>query len=109
MLKALFGLVGLLIALAIVSSLAKSQFGAIRQVGEMTTRLFGSSGSEGAASSGRASGEVRLGGVAAPPGAGASAAPQQGQGGQKSVFGGARDALDQGEERYKRAESSIGR
>jgi hypothetical protein len=109
MFKALFGVLGLLIAMAVVSSLAKTQLGAIGQIGQMTTRVLGSSGGDGAAAAGRTAGEVRLGGVAAIPGSATPTVPQQAQGMQQSVLEGTREALDQGEQRYKRAEAAIGR
>lgn len=109
MFKAFFGVLGLLIALAVVSSLAKSQLGAIGQIGQSATRLLSPSSNDDAAAAGRTAGEVRLGGVAATAGAGGSTVPQQGESVHKPVLEGARQALDQGEQRYQRAEASMNR
>ena len=109
MFKAFFGVLGLLIALAVVSSLAKSQLGAIGQIGEMTRRVLNPSANGGTTPVARPTGEVRLGGVAATTSTGAPTVPEQAQGAQKSAFEGAREALDRGDERYKRAEAATGR
>jgi len=107
MLKAIFGFLGLLIVLAVVSSLVKNPLGAIGQIGQTTTRVLGPSGGDGAAAggsvAGRAVGGARLDGFAATAGAEVPAAQQQAQG-QKSVFERQQDALRQSEQRYKTAQ-----
>jgi hypothetical protein len=107
--KAFFGALGLLIALAIVSSLAKSQLGAIGQIGEITTRVLSPSASNGTTPAGHTSDAVRPRDMAAAAGSAAPTLPEQVQGVQKSAFEGAREALDRGDERYKRAESGTAR
>jgi len=107
MFKAIFGLLGLLIALAIVSSLAKTQLGAIGQIGQKATRVLSLSGGDGKTaddSVGRAVGGARLDGFAATAGAEAPSAQKQVQGVQQSVIGRTNDAWRQSEERYKRAD-----
>lgn len=111
MFKAIFGVLGLLIALAIVSSLAKTQLAAIGQIGETATRVLNPSGSGAKAAdpragraSGRAVGEARLDGLAATASSGAPTAQQQAQGADQSVFGRTNEAWRQSEQRYKRAD-----
>lgn len=109
MLKAIFGFVGLLVALAIVSSLAKTQLGAIGQIGETTTRVHRSATSDSADTSvnsmaGRAVGGARLDGFAATAGAEEPTVQQQVQGVQQSVRNRTADALQQGVQRNQRAQ-----
>ncbi|MGL6111983.1 MAG: hypothetical protein ACRC2B_17970 [Rubrivivax sp.] len=111
MLKAIFGFLGLLIALAIVSSLAKTQLRAIGQVGQTTTRVHSPSAGESAtpdsgagSMAGRAVGGARLDGFAATAGAEIPTVQQQVQGVQQSVIGRTNDALQQSDQRYKRAD-----
>jgi hypothetical protein len=111
MFKLIFGVLGLLIALAIISSLMKTQLGALGQIGQTTTRVQkaaggdGSSPTSGAGSiAGRAVGGARLDGFAATAGAEAPTPQQQLQGVQKSVFDRTDEAWRQSEQRYKRAD-----
>ena len=111
MFKAIFGVLGLLIALAVVSSLAKNQLAALGQIGQTTTRVHGPSGSDDAAAqgsagsmAGRAVGGARLDGFAATAGAEMPTAQQQIQGVQKSVVERKNSAWQQSEQRYKRAD-----
>lgn len=111
MLKVIFGFLGLLVVLAIVSSLAKTQLGAIGQIGQTTTRVQGAAGSGGAAAegsagsmAGRAVGGARLDGFAATAGAEMPTAQQQIQGVQQSVRDRTTDALQQGMQRNQRAQ-----
>jgi len=111
MLKAIFGFLGLMIALAIVSSLAKTQLRAIGQVGQTTTRVHSPTAGESAtpdsgagSMAGRAVGGARLDGFAATAGAEIPTVQQQVQGVQQSVIGRTNDALQQSDQRYKRAD-----
>ena len=111
MFKAIFGVLGLLIALAIVSSLAKTQIAAIGQIGQTATRVLNPSGGEGKTAddgvgrkAGRAVAGARLDGFAATAGAEVPSAQQQVQGTQQSVIGRTNDAWRQSEQRYKRAD-----
>ncbi|MGL6113213.1 MAG: hypothetical protein ACRC2B_24235 [Rubrivivax sp.] len=111
MFKAIFGVLGLLIALAIVSSLAKTQLSAMGQIGQTTTRVKSPSGSAGTAEddsaasvAGRAVGGARLDGFAATAGAEMPNAQQQIQGVQQSVRDRTADALAQGAQRNQRAQ-----
>jgi hypothetical protein len=111
MLKAIFGLVGLLVVLAIVSSLAKTQLGAIGQIGQSTTRVHSPSVSDSATAdggvgsvAGRAVGGARLDGFAATAGAEIPTAQQQIQGVQQSVRSRTIDAVQQGMQRNQRAQ-----
>jgi hypothetical protein len=111
MLKAIFGVVGLLIALAIVSSLAKTQLGALGQIGQTTTRVHGAAGSDSTTAegsvggtAGRAVGGARLDGFAATAGAEIPTVQQQVQGVQQSVRDRTADALQQGMQRNQRAQ-----
>ena len=112
MFKAIFGVLGLLIVLAMVSSLAKTQLSAIGQIGQTTTRVHSPSGSDEAAASqgstgsmaGRAVSGARLDGFAATAGAEMPTAQQQIQGVQKSVVDRTNNAWQQSEQRYKRAD-----
>ncbi len=61
MLKAIFGLLGLLVVLAIVSSLAKTQLGALSQLGQSTTRAVNAttgSGNDGGSNVGAVAGKA---------------------------------------------------
>jgi hypothetical protein len=111
MFKIIFGFLGLMVVLAIVSSLAKNQLGAIGQIGQATTRVHGPSGDDGAAGggsagsmAGRAVGGARLDGFAATAGAEMPTAQQQIQGVQQSVRDRTSDALQQGVQRSQRAQ-----
>ena len=107
MLRVIFGFLGLLVVLAIVSSLAKTQLGAIGQIGQTTTRMQSAPGSDGAAAgnmAGRAVGGARLDGFAATAGAEVPTAQQQIQGVQQSVRDRTVDALQQGMQRSQRAQ-----
>ena len=111
MFKAIFGILGLLITLAVVSSLGKTQLAAIGQLGQTTTRVHSPSGSADAAAqgsagsmAGRAVGGARLDGFAATAGAEMPTAQQQIQGVQKSVVERTNNAWQQSEQRYKRAD-----
>jgi hypothetical protein len=86
MLKAIFGLLGLAVVLAIAGSLAKSQLGAIAQLGQTTARVLGPPG------------------LAATAGAPMPPAQPRAREVQKSVFERQDDALQQSEQRYKRAD-----
>ena len=111
MLRVIFGFLGLLVVLAIVSSLAKTQLGAIGQIGQTTTRMSSPPGSDGSAAdgsagsmAGRAVGGARLDGFAATAGAEMPTAQQQIQGVQQSVRDRTADALQQGVQRNQRAQ-----
>jgi hypothetical protein len=111
MFRAIFGVLGLLIALAIVSSLAKTQLGAIGQIGQTTTRVHSTSDNDRSAAdgnagsvAGRAVGGARLDGFAATAGAEMPSAQQQIQGVQQSVRDRTADALQQGVQRNQRAQ-----
>jgi hypothetical protein len=111
MFKLIFGVLGLLIALAIVSSLMKTQLGALGQIGQTTTRVHKAAGGDASSPNssagsvaGRAVGGARLDGFAATAGAEAPTPQQQLQGVQKSVFGRTDEAWRQSEQRYKRAD-----
>ena len=111
MLKAIFGFLGVMIALAIVSSLAKTQLGALGQIGKIgqtTTRVLNPSSSESpnttSSMSGRAVGGARLDAFAVTAGAEIASGQQPAQGAQKSVVGRTDDAWRQSEQRYKRAD-----
>jgi hypothetical protein len=83
MFKAIFGLLGLLIALAVVAPLAKPYLGALWQSGQTTTRARSAT----AASADKP-----------------AAAQPASSGAQKSVFGRTDDAWSKSKERYERAE-----
>jgi hypothetical protein len=83
MFKLIFGVLGLLIALAVVSSLMKSQLGVLGQIGQTTTQLRKPTASE--------------------------ASTPQPQGAQKSMFERTDEAWQQSQQRYKRAESQSDR
>jgi hypothetical protein len=111
MLKAIFGIVGLLLALIIVGSLAKHQLRSLGQIGQTTPRVHGPAAQEasktgGAAGSvaGRAVGGARLDGFAATAGAEMPTAQQQIQGIQQSVRERTNNALEQGAQRNQRAQ-----
>ncbi len=109
MLKIVFGLVGLVIVLAMVSSLAKTQLGAIGQIGQGAMRwLSPDTATDSAATVGsqapKAVGAKRLDGFAATAGAEMPTVPQQAQGVQQSVFERTDSALQQSVQRYKRAD-----
>ena len=114
MLKAIFGFLGVMIALAIVSSLAKTQLGGLGQIGQIgkigqtTTRVHTPSSSESpnttSSMSGRAVGGARLDAFAATAGAEIASGQQPAHGAQKSVVGRTDDAWRQSEQRYKRAD-----
>ena len=111
MFKAIFGFLGLLIALAIFSSLAKTQLAAIGQMGQTAARVLSPSGGDGKTAdasvgraAGRAVGGARLDGFAATAGADVPSAQQQLQGTQQSVIGRTDEAWRQSEQRYKRAD-----
>ena len=110
MVKVIFGLLGLLIVLAIVSSLAKTQLGAIGQLGQTTTRAVNAqtgtsdsdAGSGVGAAAGKAVGGARLDGFAATAGVGAAGpdtAQAQIKGLQQSVRDRTNQALQQGANR----------
>lgn len=107
MLKVIFGFLGLLVVLAIVSSLAKTQLGAIGQIGQTATRLPDASAPAGDAGTGsmagRAVGGARLDGFAATAGAEMPTAQQQIQGVQQSVRDRTADALQKGAQARQRA------
>lgn len=107
MLKVIFGFLGLLVVLAIVSSLAKTQLGAIGQIGQTTTRLPAGAdtgdGSSTGSMAGRAVGGARLDGFAATAGAEMPTAQQQIQGVQQSVRNRTADALQKGAQSRERA------
>jgi hypothetical protein len=111
MFKAIYGVLAVLIALAIVSSLTKTQLGALWQTGQTTTRAHSSTGSNSATTNnsvgsmaGRAVGGARLDGFAATAGAEIPSAQPQTSGAQQSMFGRTDDAWRKSEERYKRAD-----
>jgi hypothetical protein len=111
MLKAIFGFLGLLLVLVIVSSLAKTQLGAIGRIGQTTTRVQSPSSNNDAAAgdsassmAGRAVGGARLDGFAATAGAEVPTVQQQIQGVQQSVRDRTVDALQQGVQRNQRAQ-----
>lgn len=108
MLKAIFGLLGLAVVLAIVSSLAKTQLGAIGQIGQTTARVLSPVGSDRAAAggsmAGRTVGGARPDGFPATAGAPKPTAQSPARAAQKSVFERQDDALQQSEQRYKRAD-----
>ena len=110
MFKAIFGVLGLLIALAIVSSLAKTQLGALGQIGQSTTRVHSPSGNDSSAAdsnsgsvAGRAVGGARLDGFGAAAGAEMPSAQQQIQGVQQSARDRTTEALQEGMQRNQRA------
>lgn len=108
MLKVIFGFLGLLIALAVVASLMKTQLGALGQLGKSTTRVHSStpaadSGSTGSMA-GKAVGGARLDGFAATAGADMPSAQAQIQGVQQDVRARTVDALQQGVERSNKAQ-----
>lgn len=82
MFKAIFGFLGLMIALAVVVPLAKPYLGALWQSGQTTTRVHGS----------------KTAGVDKP------AVAQPASGAQKSMFGRTDDSWRQSKDRYKSAE-----
>jgi hypothetical protein len=84
MFKLIFGVLGLLIALAVVSSLMKSQLGALGQIGQTPTQVRKASGGE-------------------------ASTPQPSQAAQKSMFERTDEAWQQSQQRYKRAESQSDR
>jgi len=112
MLKAIFGFVGLLLVLAIVGSLAKTQLRALGQIGGATARVHGPSAQDGTAPdggagdgssmAGRAVGEHRLDAFGATAGAEMPSAQQQIRGVQQSVRDRTVDALKQGAQRDQR-------
>jgi len=111
MFKAIFGVLGLLIALAIVSSMAKTQLGAIGQFGQAAMRVLSPSGGAGKTAddgagraAGRAVGAARLDGFAATAGAEMPNGQQDSQAAQQSVIGRTNEAWRQSEQRYKRAD-----
>jgi hypothetical protein len=111
MFKAIFGFLGLLIALAIFTSLAKTQLAAIGQMGQTAARVLSPSGGDDKTAdanvgraAGRAVGGARLDGFAATAGADVPSAQQQSQGTQQSVIGRTDEAWRQSEQRYKRAD-----
>ena len=108
MLKIIFGFLGLLVVLAIVSSLAKTQLGAIGQIGQTTTRVPAAASDDSGAGNagsmaGRAVGGARLDGVAATAGAEMPTAQQQIRGVQQSVRDRTADALQKGAQSRERA------
>jgi hypothetical protein len=96
MLKAIFGLLGLAVVLAIVGSLAKNQLGAIGQIGQAAARVLGPAG--------RTAGGAAPVGLAATAGAPMPPTQPRARDVQKSVFERQDDALQQSEQRYRRAE-----
>ena len=108
MLKAIFGLLGLAVVLAIVGSLAKTQLGAIGQIGQTTARVLGPAGGDRAAAdgsvAGRRVGGARPDGYAAIAGTPLPTEQPQARAAQKSVFERQDDALQQSVQRYKRAD-----
>jgi hypothetical protein len=88
MFKAVFSILGFLIAVAVVSSLAKHHADAVGQIGHRAMSLLGLSDKNGA-----------------PAGARMPSPKQQEQAGpEKSVFSRADDAWRRSEERYKRTD-----
>jgi hypothetical protein len=108
MLRAIFGVLGLLIVLAIVGSLAKNQLSALGQLGQTTTRVHSptppeTSGNVGSMA-GRAVGGARLDGFGATAGAEMPSAQAQIQGVQQSIRERTVDALQQGVQRSNNAQ-----
>jgi hypothetical protein len=108
MLRAIFGVLGLLIVLAIVGSLAKNQLAAIGQIGKTTTRVQSptpvESSSNVGSMAGRAVGGARLDGFGATAGAEMPSAQAQIQGVQQSIRERTVDALQQGVQRSNNAQ-----
>ncbi len=111
MFRAIFGFVGVLVALVVVGSLMKHPLGALGLIGPSTTRVHGPASGSAEASSGsvgsmagRAVGGTRLDGFAATAGAEMPSAQAQIQGVQQSVRDRTADALQQGVQRSQRAQ-----
>jgi hypothetical protein len=109
MLKAIFGFLGLLIALAVVASLMKTQLGALGQIGQSTTRVQSSATTTDAGSStgsmaGKAVGGARLDAFGATAGADMPSGQAAIQGVQNNVRDRTVDALQKGVERSNRAQ-----
>jgi hypothetical protein len=111
MLKAIFGFLGLLIALAVIASLMKTQLGALGQLGQSTTRVQGSANSTDSSTStstgsmaGKAVGGARLDAFGATAGADMPSGQAALQGVQNNVRDRTVDALQKGVERSNRAQ-----
>jgi len=109
MLKAIFGFLGLLIALAVVASLMKTQLGALGQLGGSTTRVQGSTAATDVSSStgsmaGKAVGGARLDAFGATAGAELPSGQAAIQGVQNNVRDRTVDALQKGVERSNKAQ-----
>jgi hypothetical protein len=111
MLKAIFGFLGLLIALAVIASLMKTQLGALGQLGQSTTRVQGSANSTDSSTStstgsmaGKAVGGARLDAFGATAGADMPSGQAALQGVQNNVRDRTVDALQKGGERSNRAQ-----
>jgi hypothetical protein len=116
MLKAIFGFLGLLIALAVVASLMKTQLGALGQLGgQSSTRVQTpsaggadtSTGSSVGSTAGKAVGGARLDAFGATAGIGAegpNTAQAQIQGVQQNVRDRTVKALEQGADRSNKAQ-----
>jgi hypothetical protein len=111
MLKAIFGFLGLLIALAVIASLMKTQLGALGQLGQSTTRVQGSANSTDSSTStstgsmaGKAVGGARLDAFGATAGADMPSGQAAIQGVQNNVRDRTVDALQKGVERSNRAQ-----
>jgi hypothetical protein len=111
MLKAIFGFLGLLIALAVIASLMKTQLGALGQLGQSTTRVQSSANSTDSSTStstgsmaGKAVGGARLDAFGATAGADMPSGQAALQGVQNNVRDRTVDALQKGVERSNRAQ-----
>jgi hypothetical protein len=113
MLKAIFGFLGLLIALAVIASLMKTQLGALGQLGQSTTRVQGSANSTDSSTStststgsmaGKSVGGARLDAFGATAGADMPSGQAAIQGVQNNVRDRTVDALQKGVERSNRAQ-----
>ena len=112
MLKAIFGFLGLLIALAVVASLMKTQLGALGQLGQSATRVqsstpstdSGSSTSSTSSMAGKAVGGARLDAFGATAGAELPSGQAAIQGVQNNVRDRTVDALQKGVERSNKAQ-----
>jgi hypothetical protein len=108
MLKAIFGFLGLLIALAVIASLMKTQLGALGQLGQSTTRVQSSTTTESTGSTnsmaGKAVGGARLDAFGATAGADMPSGQAAIQGVQNNVRDRTVDALQKGVERSNKAQ-----
>jgi hypothetical protein len=109
MLKAIFGFLGLLLALAVVASLMKTQLGALGQIGQSTTRVQSSAATPDSTNgtgsmAGKAVGGARLDAFGATAGADMPSGQAAIQGVQNNVRDRTVDALQKGVERSNRAQ-----